>query len=271
MSNSEDKKKNPEWLEKLNSFYIKLNVCQKNYLNAIIFFGLMLMWCILFGFNNSKYLLLIFIFFWSTAIIYDFVSIYNKIYSSLLGKAFLLLCFSLCTNFSVAISGLVINDITGVAPTNFPHTMVLLSIAIIPFLTILVMGVIYLILILSAPLLLMYYFIFDDDFKKIIMPGFVIANKIFLYKTTRAIQTVSFACYFGFLYGFSHLIINDYNQFITTQTTKFIYTFEMYSKSPCQINSDMKIAFIGDGNVLTAKKENSRTYFKVMECNAFGK
>lgn len=70
----------------------------------------------------------------------DFVSIYNKIYSSLLGKAFLLLCFSLCTNFSVAISGLVINDITGVAPTNFPHTMVLLSIAIIPFLTILVMG-----------------------------------------------------------------------------------------------------------------------------------
>lgn len=257
-------------INKIKEIYIKLNVCQKNYLNSIFFLSLMLIWSIPFGFKSSKYLLLIFLLFWTCAIIYDFLSIYKKIYSSLLGKIFILLCFSLCTNFSVAISGLIVNDITGVAPNNFPHTLVLLSIAIIPFLAVIVMGAIYLILIISVPVFIVYYFFFDDDLKKIIIPGYEIPERIYLYKTTRIIQAISFCLYFGFLYSFSHLIINDYSRFITVQTTKFIYAFEMYSKSPCQIDKEMKVAFIGDDNILTAEQGPILTSFKLVPCKIKG-
>lgn len=122
-------------LAKIRDEYFRLQVNQRLYINATAMLMIFLISSAVLGPQGTKAALIVFLAFWIAAICYDLVALYNNVYESVLGKGFLVILFSLCTNFAIALSSQLVNDISGVDPSKFPHTIALLSILSIPFLS----------------------------------------------------------------------------------------------------------------------------------------
>ncbi len=120
-------------LSKFRDGYFRLEINQRLYVNAMIMLFIAFIVSAIFKPQDSKGALILFLVFWISAICYDLISLYKKIYSSVLGKGFLLILFSLCTNFAIVLSSQLVNDISGVDPSKFPHTIALLAILSKPF------------------------------------------------------------------------------------------------------------------------------------------
>lgn len=58
-----------------------------------------------------------------------------------------------------------------------------------------------------------------------------------------------------------------YEKKLSKFSENLIYTFEMYSKSPCDLDSGTKSLFINDDRIISAKKVGDEVIFKVEECN----
>ena len=253
-------------IRKVVSFYNRLDTCQKLYLNLIISaIFIMVLWPIL-DVGKKKAFFTMIIIYWTAIVAYESVRIYKKIYSFTLGKAFILLGFTLCTNLALCIAGVVINDITTVSPSNFPHALILLSIATIPFILAIAMLFIYLIIFVTMPIWGMIVLIYDNKLKKILFPGYEPLEGYFLYKTTRVVQIITISIYCIFFHASFQNMLNDYTTFITSKSQSFIYMFEMYEKSPCVGIPPGKVSFINDDHVLHAHKENGKLVFKTLSC-----
>src|SRR6266508_4567233 len=113
-------------LIKIPDRYFRLQVNQRLYINTIAILITFLVISVVTGFKGAKGVFFIFIAFWIVAIFYDLITLYKKVYESVLGKGFLVILFSLCTNFAIVLSSQLVNDITGVDPSKFPHTIALL-------------------------------------------------------------------------------------------------------------------------------------------------
>ena len=158
-------------LTRIIAFHNKLDIRQKLYLNLILAILLFIICSFFLEPQTKKYAFIILLMYWSTVVAFELIRIYKKIYSHTLGKAFLLLGFTLCTNISFSIAGLIVNDITGVSPSNFPHTLVLISIAIIPLMTAIIMFLIYAFIFATMALWAPFIFIYDNKFKKLLFPA----------------------------------------------------------------------------------------------------
>jgi len=247
-------------------FYKRLDVRQRLYLNFIIIIIFFSVGCFFFGAEKRKVYFIIVLIYWSSVVVFESVSIYKKLYSFTVGKVLLLIGFTLCTNVSLSIAGVVINDITTVAPSNFPHALILISIAIIPLMTAAIMLVIYTAIFITFPIWGFILFVYDNNLKKIIFPGYEPRDGSFLYKTTKLIQVLSLGIYCVFFYSFFHSILNDYTKYLYSKSQAFIYTFEMYEKSPCVGLPSGKVAFINDEHVLIAQRDNEIMKFITHEC-----
>ena len=253
-------------LSKIIEFYKRLDIRQKLYLNFIIIIMSFATGCIFFSAEKRKVYFILVVIYWSVVVIFESVSIYKKIYAYTVGKVLLLIGFTLCTNVSLSIAGVIINDITTVAPSNFPHSLILISIAIIPLMTAAIMLVIYTAIFITLPIWGFILFVYDNNLKKILFPGYEPQDGSFLYKTTKFIQVLSLGIYCVFFYSFFHSILDDYTKFLYAKSQSFIYTFEMYGKSPCVGLPPGKVAFINDEHVLIAQNENERINFITREC-----
>lgn len=247
-------------------FYKKLDTRQKLYFNLILFSVLFIIGCVFFNAEQRRVFLIVVVLYWTSTVVFETVSIYKKIYNYTLGKALLLIGFTLCTNISLSIAGIVINDVTTVAPSNFPHALILVSIAIIPFIMAIIMLVIYFALFITLPIWGFIIFVYDDKLKKILFPGYEPQDGVFLYKTTKLIQILSIGCYCVFFHSLFNNILDDYTKFLYSKAQSFIYTFEMYGKSPCVGLPSGKVAFINDDNVLIAHNQGEDMSFITHTC-----
>ncbi|WIM56284.1 hypothetical protein P7T05_06965 [Pantoea anthophila] len=251
---------------KVINFYKKLDTRQRLYFNLILFSVLFIIGCIFFNAEQRRIFLIVTILYWTSTIMFETVSIYKKIYNYTLGKALLLIGFTLCTNVSLSIAGIIINDVTTVAPSNFPHALILVSIAIIPFIMAIIMLVIYFALFITFPMWGVFIFIYDNKLKEILFPGYKPQDGVFLYKTTKLVQILSIGCYCVFFHSLFNSILDDYTKFLYSKSQSFIYTFEMYGKSPCVGLPSGKVAFINDDNVLIAHKQGEDMSFITHTC-----
>lgn len=252
-------------VNKLVIFNSKLDVSQKIIRNLIIavvtsflinFLGLDGLW---------KGLFILTLISWSFSVFHSLIGIYKKTYETILGKGILILGGTLCVNFSLCLSGVVINDITSVSPTNFPHSLIFIAAAMIPLILPLGMILLFAVILVSAPIW-GWFFVYDDKLKKMLIPGCKPIQQRILHKTTLIIKILSLITYCSFILHFAQLKGDDYISYINSKSQSMIYTLEMFDKSPCANINNAKISFLGDGNVLVASKNNDRYSFNVMKC-----
>ena len=250
---------------KTQKVYELLAVNQKLYLHAVVVLLAYLIFPKVLNPDLERTLLYVFGVFWLIAIGNDLVTIYKKIYGTLVGKGFLLLLLTIFTNVALGLSGQVINDITNVNPSNFPHAQTILAVLMIPILVIVMGAFLYFVILVSSPIVLMFH-ISDEGMKKFLIPGYLMTNKISYLRITRVTQVVSIIIFFGLIYSASQKIIDQYSDFVSDSARFLVYNIEMYSKAPCPVNAGTRIAFMGDDKILVGIKNKSETIFKLAEC-----
>lgn len=260
----------PNTLAKVRDEYFRLQVNQRLYINATAMLMIFLISSAVLGTQGTKGVLIIFLTFWIAAICYDLVTLYKNVYASVLGKGFLVILLSLCTNFAIVLSSQLVNDISGVDPSKFPHTIALLSILSIPFFIAAGFGILYLGLLLATPLLLMFHTLPDDKAKEILIPGYCASPSITFQKTTRAIQFLSLAVFCGLVFNLSQKITRSYETFLTDTARSFLYQMEMYPKTTCAIKPGNRAAFLSDEKILIGEKNAAEIVFRVRDCQSGG-
>lgn len=257
-------------LRKAHEWYFRLHVNQRLYVNAIVALVIFFISSTIFGVQNSRSLLVLFLLFWSVAICYDLLALYKKVYETIIGKALFVILLSFCTNIAIALSSQVVNSVVGVDPSKFPHTVTLLSILTIPFFVALGLGALYALLLLATPLLLMFHLLPDDNARRILVPGYSPSSPVPYKKTTRIIQLLSVAVFCGFLFSFSQRFSSTYDSFLAKTARSFLYNFEMYPKVPCALSPGSKAAFLSDDKILVGTKDSSGIAFSLRECKSGG-
>lgn len=257
-----------EIVKNIHTTYLSLNINQRLYINALVTFLFFLLSLGVLDKNNAKGFFYLFCIFWFFAIVNDFLAAYKRIYETVIGKGFLILSLAICTNLSIALSSQLINDIVGIDPSKLPHTIAFLSILLIPIFITLAIGVLYFMLIVISPLLFMFQFSLDDKAKEVLVPGYSATPKIAYQKQTRVVQVISFIVFCGFIFSASQKALPTYEKFLTKTASSFIFNMEMYSKAPCVIEKETKVAFIADGIVLIGSKTPAGFLFKTQECKA---
>lgn len=250
----------------VNETYFQLHVNQRLYVNSLVLLAAFFATKPLIGNELSKGLQFLFFAFWIIAISFDLVALYKKVYETILGKAFLLILFSLCANIAIALSSQIVNDVVGIDPSKFPHTIALLSILTIPFFVVAGFGILSIILLIAIPFFMMVHTLPDEKSKEVFFPGLIPKETIRYPKITRFVQLVSFAVFFGMVYSWSEKSSKSYETFLTDTAQSFIYQFEMYPKAPCSVDENKRVAFLGEGLVLVASKNGAVVSFKVQEC-----
>lgn len=187
-----------EWIK---CFYSRLNVSQKLHLNYILLFVYTYVIFLVLSYGQifrSAFLLAIV--FWCIALAYDAILLYKKIYENVIGKALLTIILVVGTNFSISIAGIILNDVSGVEPSNFPHALIIVSILTIPFITALIALFLYYILALIVfPFILLYFLLLDAKVNDFLFPFKSEKDDIYLKKSTILIKIFSFGI---FLFSF---------------------------------------------------------------------
>lgn len=61
--------------------------------------------------------------------------------------------------------------------------------------------------------------------------------------------------------------MSDYDNFLKSSATSFLYNWEMYPQSRCNIPLNSRMAFIGDKEILIGTKTSTGIEFNISECN----
>lgn len=254
-----------EWLKYL---YSRLNVSQKLHLNYIFLFAYALLLSFVLGYGQVfRPAFLFAILFWCIALVYDAIVLYKVIYESIIGKAFLTIMLVVGTNFSVSIAGTILNNVSGVEPSIFPHALIVISILTIPFITTLISLFLYYIIYLIILPFIILFFLLDNKLSNFLFPFINFRDDVYLKKTTVLLRTFSFGVFFVFIYTASQNAMSWYEHNLSKVAENIIYTFEMYPKSPCYLDGDKKSLFINDDMIITAKELGGEIFFKIEECN----
>ena len=137
----------------------------------------------------------------------------------------------------------------------------------IPLLMVVISAFLYISILIIGPFILMFHFS-EDDFKKLFIPGYSATNEVNYLKITKIVQVVSLTIFLGLIYSYSQRVNDNYSTFVSDAARFFVYNIEMYSKAPCVIEKNAKIAFIGDDKILVAINNKSETVFKLAECKS---
>ncbi|NJA08277.1 hypothetical protein HC024_21490 [Methylococcaceae bacterium WWC4] len=196
------------------------------------------------------------------------VNLYEKLSRSALVKAGLLIVASFSTNFALSISSLLVNEITGINPSSFPHTVALISILCIPLFISLGLGISLVAIVLLSPLFIALLAFPDDKTNKILFPYYSTNQNIPYFRTTRTVQIISFFIFCGYVVYFAKDTANGYVSFLSDTARDYIYQWEMYPKSPCETASGTRVAFLGDSKLLVAEKNGKDISFTVQTCKS---
>tara|TARA_R100000541_G_scaffold50721_4_gene57980 strand:- start:29487 stop:30227 length:741 start_codon:yes stop_codon:yes gene_type:complete len=242
---------------------------QKAYTNVVLFFAI---YWILKPFdwelNNGIFALAVFC--WVMAVVADLAAFYKKLSESTLGKLLLVIFVGIGTNAAIAMAAQVVNELVGIDPSRFPHTIAFVSIYTAFMLVLLALS---LLLIVGIGLVFMYLVLNwtnDEKAISVLFPWYKPTEPIPYKRLTATFQVVSLFALCWFAYS---LVKNDqtrYMDFVKNSAEWFLYSFELHKKAPCSLNADQRVAFLDNGQVLIASKSGEGITFAVQACVAEG-
>lgn len=249
------------------AFYKTLQPNQRSYLNAFLFLVIFFIFKP-FDWELKKSILWMAALFWLMAVISDLLGLYKTTAETILGKLFYLAAFLLGTNFAIAIATQVLNGLTGVDPSQFTHTITFTSLLIAPSLLL----VTSMIALTIGTVVFMLFFMFqtlpDESAKLMFFPWYKDGDQGVRFKgVTAFVQVVSLITYLSFAYDWSLGKNTAYEDFVESKTKWFLYNFEMFEKTQCQIEEGQKVASLGGGQVLVGSKEGDEISFVVQRCS----
>lgn len=247
------------------AWYKSLQPNQRSYLNAL---ALLLLFLVFkpFDWELKKGALGLAIIFWGMAMISDLLSLYKRIAETLLGKLFILGTFGLGANVAIAISAQVLNHAIAVDPGQFTHTIAFTSLLVAPPLIIFLSVIVLLFGLGFIALFFMFHALPDDDSRLMMFPWYRGGEVVRYRGITSFIQLVSLIAIISIAYEWSQGENTAYSDFVESRTKWFLYSFEMFEKTQCQLEEGQKVAFLGDGQVLIGSKEGDEISFAVQPC-----
>ncbi|EIJ9931649.1 hypothetical protein LJS09_000525 [Salmonella enterica] len=254
--------------QKIKSVYSSLNTSQKMYV-TLAFVTCAYFLCEKFSIDNDITLSVFYftILQWWGVILCDLLGVYKKIYATLLGKGFVLVAFSLCSAFTFAVDGQIINNITGVEPSRFINTTIILAVFSIPGVMLIIMAGVFIICLVVLPLSFLYFSI-GREFRWILLPYIKNTEEIQFFGFTRMCQIASFLIFCSYINSsFQSFMNTTYSEFVVNIANKSIYYLEMYEKSPCMLPPNTRGVLIDDEHVLVARNKEENYVFHIEQCN----
>lgn len=246
--------------------YKSLQPNQRSHLNALVFLMLFLAFKP-FDWELKKAFQGLAIIFWGMAVISDLLSLYKKTADTLLGKLFYLATFAIGANVAIAIAAQVVNNLTGVDPGQFTHTIAFTSLLVAPPLVLFVSIIALFIGTAFITLFFMFQTLPDDGSKLVMFPWYKSDGQVIRYRgITAFVQMVSLIAILSVSYETSQDESTGYGEFIDGRAKWFLYNFEMFQKTSCQLGEGQKVAFLRDGNVLIGRLEGDEISFSVQAC-----
>lgn len=254
-------------LSRLWIWYKDLLPNQCAYLNGAVWFGLSFI-LMPFTADGSTSVLIFAAAYWGFAMIADLSALYRKILDTILGKLFLVGIFALLTNLAVAIAAGGVNEIVGVDPSRFTHTITFSAVLVaIPLVAI---GLYFIVLLGMAFLLLYVVFLTlpNEETKLLFFPWYKV-GAVPRYRGLTALAQVGSVVVLSIL-AFQWYQDNQkaYWAFVQDWSRSFLYRFEMFEKAPCVLGEGQRVAFLDGDRVLMASKEGDMITFKVAQCMA---
>ncbi len=246
-------------------WYKSLQPNQRSYLNAL---ALLLLFLIFkpFDWELNKGVIGLAIIFWGMAMISDLLSLYKRTAETLLGKLFILGTFGFGANVAIAISAQALNRAIGVDPGQFTHTIAFTSLLVAPLLIIFLSFIVLIFGMGFIAFFFMFQALPDDNSRLMIFPWYRGGQAVRYRWPTSFVQLMSLIAIFSFAYQWSQGENTAYSDFVESKTKWFLYNFEMFEKTQCQLEEGQKIAFLGDGQVLVGSKEGDEISFVVQQC-----
>lgn len=211
---------------------------------------------------------------WCWTVIYELSRIYVQIFEFPLGKAILLIIFSIATTFALVMSGQVINGITGAEPSKFPHTIAIVSTLTIPFFVAMGSGILWAVFVILVSVFgglgYMIRFLIKDMGLEFLYRDLIPKSGAPYPKLTKAVQLISISFFCGTFYSAMGRFAEVYDIFVAEKAAWFLYEMEMLSKSPCTTPPGSKIAYLGDladNKILMARRQDDGSIsFEVADC-----
>ncbi|VWB83686.1 hypothetical protein [Burkholderia lata] len=196
--------------------------------------------------------------FYVYVIIYDGMRWYRAISDNLVGKAVIGVSFFASSNFAYSLAGQQIADIVHVTPTNFPRTIVFIAIATIPFIMVIIAGVVAL-FIAIMPVFFAFPLMLGGSSRRAL--EWLLAGTIKKTTANYVIATFLFQVMFYGVMAWSAYTTGRervvwYGEKMSSATSWLIYNFDMYNGRECKIKMGAKIAPLGDAKFLVAHKSS---------------
>lgn len=252
------------WLHGWWTGYMALRRGARIHINAGIIFAIYILVRGVFE-AASHFLLLLALCAWLAGIYTDLASLYRRIYETLIGKVFLAVAFVAATVLAHAISGLVVNGVTGVDPSKFPYAETLVSLMAVPFLVFLAAVPALILLILFGPFVVLHL---SQNLSALrFLVGYDIKGESSAKQASGWIHLISWVIFVGFTSQMGRVVTARYEVLVSNFAREFIFNFEMYSHFRCVGAEGEKVAFIGGSEVLVARRQGDGVVFDVRQCN----
>jgi hypothetical protein len=171
------------------------------------------------------------------------------------------------TNVAIAMAAQVVNDLVGIDPSRFVHTIAFVSMHTAVILILLAMSLLSFV---GLGLALPYLFLNwanDEQSLASLFPWYKAAEAMPYKRLTVTVQVVSFLALGLIAYSW----VKDgkpFEDFVKGNARWFLYSFEMYEKAPCALGEGQRVAFLEGGKVLVADQMENAIVFRVQPCVA---
>lgn len=247
--------------------YKSLQPNQRSYVNALAFAVLYLLFEYL-NWEMYKGVLALAVLFWGMAMVADLLGLYKAISETLLGKLFFVAAFALGANVAVATAGQIVNGLVGVDPGKFVHTIAFTSLLVAPPLLLFLSIVALFVGIGLLSVFLMFQWLPDENSRLMLFPWYKPKDEMRYRGITALVQVGSFIAIGTLAYEWSQGGQTGYTEFMESRTKWFLYSFEMFEKAPCPLESGQRVAFLEGDQVLVASKVGEEISFALQECKA---
>lgn len=259
------------WLSGRRAFlvghYGSLLPAQKAYVNALLFYGIYLS-IKPFGWEADQGLLFLALLSWGMALTSDLLSFYSRLADSTLGKLLLLVVVGGGANVAIAMSAQVVNEVTGVDPSKFVHTIAFISIFMAVVLIHIALSVIFVLGLGLGFIYLMFHWANDERPIAMFFPWYRSGDNVPHKRLTVTVRVVSFMVVGWLAYSWAADGQRGYKAFVDDKARWFLYSLEMYGNAPCALRDSQRVAFLGDGQVLIGGKDGEGISFKTQQCVA---
>jgi hypothetical protein len=251
---------------RLGAWFSTLQPNQKSYLNAAVF-GLLSLPASLLSQDFSLVLKGVAVVCWGMAMIADVQALCKTVVESLVGKLFLLAAIALGTNFGIAHAAQIVNELVGIDPSRFVHTIGYASFLLVLPMVALAMVFTFFLGLLLIPLFVLFHLVSDEKSKSFLFPWYRPKPEMRHRTLTVCAQGLSILTLCWFAYSWTKTD-SGYDKFIRRSAEWFLYSFEMYERAPCALEAGQRVAFLDANQVLIATKVTDQVSFKVGECKA---